>query len=123
GPLAAGNVCAYSISCLFCLGIRRALLGRPRDAPISTGVIALNILVSVVQEIRAKRTLHQIALLTRPTATAIRDGQARALPPEQLVVGDLLMVGSGDQIVVDGTVVGDGRMQVDESQLTGESHP
>jgi cation-transporting ATPase E len=72
---------------------------------------------------RAKRTLDRIALLTRPTATVIRDGQASALPPEQLVVGDLLMVGPGDQIVVDGTVIGDGRMQVDESQLTGESHP
>jgi cation-transporting ATPase E len=117
------NVFTFINSCLFCLGIGLALLGRPLDALISTGVIALNILVSVVQEIRAKRTLDRIALLTRPTATVIRDGQAYALPPEQLVVGDLLTVGPGDQIVVDGTVVGDGRMQVDESQLTGESHP
>jgi len=117
------NVFTFINSCLFCLGIALALLGRPLDALISTGVIALNILVSVVQEIRAKRTLDQIALLTRPTATVIRDSQAYALPPEQLVVGDLLTVGPGDQIVVDGSVVGDGRMQVDESQLTGESHP
>jgi len=115
------NVFTFINSCLFCLGMALALLGRPLDALISTGVIALNILVSVVQEIRAKRTLDRIALLTRPTATVIRDGQACALPPEQLVVGDLLTVGPGDQIVVDGTVIGDGRMQVDESQLTGES--
>src|SRR5215217_5588033 len=120
--IVAENVFTFINSCLFCLGIALALLGRPLDALISTGVIALNILVSVVQEIRAKRTLDRIALLTRPTATVIRDGQARALPPEQLVVGDLLMVEPGDQIVVDGSVIGDGRMQVDESQLTGESH-
>src|SRR5215212_8809436 len=117
------NVVTFINSCLFTLGIALALLGRPLDALISTGVIALNILVSVVQEIRAKRTLDQIALLTRPTATVIRDGRAQALPPEQLVIGDLLTVGPGDQIVVDGTVIGDGHMHVDESQLTGESQP
>jgi cation-transporting ATPase E len=117
------NVFTFINSCLFCLGIALALLGRPLDALISTGVIALNILVSIVQEIRAKRTLDRIALLTRPTASVIRDGQARALPPVQLVIGDLLAVGPADQIVVDGTLVGDGRMQVDESQLTGESVP
>src|SRR5215218_33692 len=117
------NVFTFINSCLFCLGIALALLGRPLDALISTGVIALNILVSVVQEIRAKRTLDHIALLNRPTATVIRDGRAQALPPEHLVIGDLLTVGPGDQIVVDGTLIGDGRMQVDESQLTGESQP
>src|SRR4051812_16732955 len=117
------NVFTFINSCLFCLGMALALLGRPLDALISTGVIALNILVSVVQEIRAKRTLDRIALLTRPTAIVIREGRAQALPPEQLVIGDLLTVGPGDQIVVDGTVLGDGRMHVDESQLTGESQP
>src|SRR4051794_7971181 len=119
--IAVENVFTFINSCLFCLGIALALLGRPLDALISTGVIGLNILVSVVQEIRAKRTLDRIALLTRPTATVIRDGRAQALPPEQLVIGDLLTVGPGDQIVVDGTVIGDGHMHVDESQLTGES--
>jgi cation-transporting P-type ATPase E len=111
------NVFTFINSCLFGLGIALALLGRPLDALISTGVIALNILVSVVQEIRAKRTLDRIALLTRPTATVIRDGQKYALPPDQLVVGDLLTVGPGDQIVVDSKVIGDGRMQSDGSRL------
>jgi cation-transporting ATPase E len=117
------NVFTFINSCLFGLGIALALLGRPLDALISTGVIALNIVVSVVQEMRAKRTLDRIALLTRPTATVIRDGRTLTLPPEQLVVGDQLAVSPGDQIVVDGTLIGDGRMQVDESQLTGESQP
>src|SRR3954447_21759182 len=99
------NVFTFINSCLFSLGLALALLGRPLDALISTGVIGLNILVSVVQEIRAKRTLDHIALLTRPTATVIRAGQTYTLPPEQLVVGDLLAVGAGDQIVVDGTVI------------------
>ncbi len=119
--IVAENVVTFINCCLFGLGIVLALLGRPLDALISTGVIALNILVSVLQEIRAKRTLDRIALLTRPTAMVIRDDQAQVVAPEQLVIGDLLTVGPGDQIVVDGVVVGDGRMQVDESQLTGES--
>ena len=98
------------------------LVGRPSDAIISLGVISANVLVSVVQEIRAKRTLDRIAVLTRPTAQVVRDGIPRNVPPEELVVGDVLQVGPGDQIVLDGRVIGDGQMQVDESQLTGESN-
>jgi cation-transporting ATPase E len=115
------NVFTFINVCLFLLGLALVLLGRPANALVSTGVITLNVLVSVVKEIRAKRTLDRIALLARPTATVIRDGQEHAVPPEELVVGDVLAVGPGDQIVIDGRVVGDGRLAVDESQLTGES--
>jgi len=115
------NVFTFINVSLSLLGLALVLLGRPTDALISTGVVALNVLVSVVQEVRAKRTLDHITLLTRPQATVVRDGRARAVSPADLVVGDVLVVGPGDQIVVDGRVVGDGRMAVDESQLTGES--
>jgi magnesium-transporting ATPase (P-type) len=74
------NVFTFINSCLFCLGIALALLGRPLDALISTGVIALNILVSVVQEIRAKRTLDQIALLTRPRLSSAMVRPAHCRP-------------------------------------------
>ena len=90
------------------------------DALVSLGVISTNIVVSVVQEVRAKRTLDRIALLTAPTATVVRDGVERAVPPSDLVVGDLVAVGPGDQVVVDG-VTAAGRFRADESQLTGES--
>ncbi|HEY7094688.1 MAG TPA: HAD-IC family P-type ATPase, partial [Ktedonobacterales bacterium] len=107
---------------LFGLGFALALLGRWLDAVVSTCVILTNVVVSVVQEVRAKQTLDKIALLTRPQVTLIRSGQAREAPPDEIVIGDILKVGPGDQIVVDGKVVGDGRMSVDESQLTGESN-
>jgi cation-transporting ATPase E len=116
------NVFTFINVILFALGFGLVLLGRPGDGLVSVGVILSNVVVSVVQEIRAKRTLDRIALLTRPTAAVIRDGRERSVPPEELVVGDLLRVGSGDQIVLDGSVVGEGRMLVDESQLTGESN-
>ena len=115
------NVFTFINNVLFLLALALVLVGRPLDAVLSVGVIATNIAVSVVQEIRAKRTLDRIALLTRPKATVVRSGQERSVGPEELVVGDVLKVGAGDQIVLDGRVI-DGRMSVDESQLTGESN-
>ena len=115
------NVFTFINNVLFALGAALVLLGRPSDALVSVGVIFINVIVSVVQEIRAKRTLDKIALVTRPTATVIRDGQEKIVDPSALVVGDLCVVRPGDQVVVDGVVVGDGKMDVDESLLTGES--
>jgi cation-transporting ATPase E len=116
------NIFTFINAVIFLLGAALVMVGRPGDALVSLGVISANVLISVVQEIRAKRTLDRIALLTRPTAQVVRDGAARNVPPEELVVGDVLQVGPGDQIVLDGRVIGNGQMQVDESQLTGESN-
>lgn len=115
------NVFTFINNVLFLLGLALIAVGRPVDAIVSLAVISTNIVVSVVQEVRAKRTLDRVALLHRPTARVIRDGEAHDMPPDALVVGDLLEVGAGDQIVLDGRLV-TGRLQVDESQLTGESN-
>src|SRR5919205_191105 len=106
---------------LFLLGIALVLLGRVSDALVAVGVVLVNVIVSVVQEVHAKQTLERIVLLTRPSATVIRDGQERQVDPGEIVVGDLLLVRPGDQIVVDGPVVGESTMNADESLLTGES--
>jgi cation-transporting ATPase E len=106
---------------LFGLGVALVLVGRPLDGLVSTGIITMNVLVSVAQEIRAKRMLDRIALLTRPNARVVRNGQQREVAPDELVLGDVLAVSAGDQIFVDGHIVGDGHISVDESQLTGES--
>ena len=116
------NIFTFINMVIFILGMALVLVGRPSDALISLGVISANVLVSVVQEIRAKRTLDRIAVLTRPTAQVVRDAVPHNVLPEELVVGDVLQVNPGDQIVLDGRVIGDGQMQVDESQLTGESN-
>ncbi len=114
------NVFTFINDVIFVLGILLVLVGRPVDAIVSLAVIGTNIAVSVVQEVRAKRTLDRIALLTRPTAVVVRDGVERQVPPEELVLGDLLRVGAGDQVVLDGRLL-DGTFEGDESQLTGES--
>ena len=106
---------------LFALGLALVLLGQISDAVVSVTVVLLNVTVSVVQEVRAKRMLDRIALLNRPTTMVIRDGQQRTIVPEEVVVGDVLQVRPGDQIVVDGPILETERIDVDESLLTGES--
>jgi cation-transporting P-type ATPase E len=95
-------------------------MGRLDDAVLTGGLVGMNVIVGVVQEGRAKRHLDHIALLTRPTATVVREGRERVVDPSEVVLGDLLIARPGDQIVVDGQVV-DGQIDADESLLTGES--
>ncbi len=114
------NTFTFINNILFALGIALVVVGRPIDALVSVGVISTNIVVGIVQEIRAKRTLDRIALLTRPTASVVRDGETIELSPDDLVLGDLLVLDAGDQVVLDGRLRS-GSIGVDESQLTGES--
>ncbi len=106
---------------LFVIGGVMIGIGRVGDAVTSVGLIVLNILIGVYQEIRAKRQLDKIALLTRPKITVIRASHERTVDASELVVGDIVQLRPGDQIVVDGVVVGAGKADVDESLLTGES--
>src|SRR5258708_2562640 len=106
---------------LFSIGFALVLVGQYLDALVSVGVISFNLVISLIQEIRAKRTLDHIALLTRPKATVVRNGREQQLDPGEIVIDDILVLHPGDQIVVDGPVIGSGRVEVDESLLTGES--
>lgn len=108
---------------LFVIGASLLALGRTNDAVVSVGLGLLNALISAGQEVRAKRTLDRLRLLHRAPSRVVRDGQERPVPAEELVEGDLVRLGAGDQVVVDGPVVGPGRLEADESLLTGESEP
>ncbi|NDJ18529.1 HAD-IC family P-type ATPase [Myxacorys almedinensis] len=96
------------------------LIRRPSDAVFVAAVIFSGVIIGIVQEIWAKRKLDEIALLSRPQATLIRNGNPIICDPTDIVLGDSLLVRPGDQILVDGRVC-DGRIEVDESLLTGES--
>lgn len=110
------------INCvLFAIGLTLSFLGRVSDALVSVGVVFFNMVVSLAQEIRAKRKLDRITLLTRPRVTVIREGHERILDPAEIVIGDLGVVRPGDQVVADGQVVSEGQAELDESLLTGES--
>ncbi len=114
------NVLTFLNLVLFGIGIVLVLLGLYTDALLSVGIALMNVVVGLSQEVRAKRALDRIALLTRPKASLLRDGRLQTVDPNAIVVGDTLLARPGDQIVVDGQII-DGRMDVDESLLTGES--
>ena len=95
--------------------------GDARDA-LFLGVIVANTAIGIVQEVRAKHALDRLALLVAPHALVVRDGLERKIAIEEVVKGDLLRVGPGDQIVADGELVGARELRLDESVLTGESH-
>ncbi|MBO1902917.1 HAD-IC family P-type ATPase [Leucobacter weissii] len=96
------------------------LVGRWQDALF--GIAALsNAVIGCVQEFRAKAALDRLALLGAPRARVRRDGAERELPPQEIVIDDLLVLRAGDQIAADAVVVAARALQVDESMLTGES--
>ena len=105
---------------LFILGLGFILMGRWSDAFNSAGLILVNVTIQIVQEIRAKRKLDEIAVLSRPRITVIREGQEKEIAQEEVVRGDVIVVQPGDQMVVDGPVL-EGKAEIDESLLTGES--
>jgi cation-transporting ATPase E len=121
GQILRENIVTLINLILFALSGVLLLLSRPLDAITMVSVITFNLVVGIVQETRAKRALDRIALLTHPTATVIREGHEHTVDPNALVVGDLLVARPGDQIVVDGRIVGKGWIDADESLLTGES--
>jgi cation-transporting P-type ATPase E len=120
GRIVRDNVFNFINNLFYFLGILLLVLGKPLDAFAVVFVIAVNTVISLVQEVRAKRVMDKMAILLRPKADVVRDGRVGELDPSQVVLGDILRVQPGDQVVVDGPVVG-GRMEVDESLLTGES--
>ena len=105
---------------LFILGIGFILMGRWSDAFNSAGLILVNVTIQIVQEIRAKRKLDEIAVLSRPRITVVREGEEKEVAQEEVVRGDVIVVQPGDQMVVDGPVL-EGKAEIDESLLTGES--
>jgi cation-transporting ATPase E len=98
------------------------LVGPAQDA-LFGGVLVGNTLIGIVQELRAKRTLDRLTVLTAPKAHVLREESVRELPIAEVVVDDVLEVGAGDQIVVDGEVIDVAGLEVDESLITGESDP
>lgn len=86
-------------------------------------LIVANSAVGIIQEIRAKRTLDQLAIVSQAKPTVRRDGTAHEVAPKEVVLDDLIELGPGDQIVVDGVVEEAAQLEVDESLLTGEADP
>jgi cation-transporting ATPase E len=86
-------------------------------------LIIANSVVGMVQELRAKQTLDKLAIVGQAKPLVRRADGTRELPPGEVVLDDIIELGPGDQIVVDGVVVEESGLEVDESLLTGEAEP
>ncbi|MCX7542338.1 HAD-IC family P-type ATPase [Corynebacterium sp. P5848] len=84
-------------------------------------LIIANSAIGIIQELRAKRTLDRLTILGESRPRVIRDGQTTEIVRDEIVLDDLIDIGPGDQIVVDGYVRSADGLEVDESMLTGES--
>lgn len=121
GDIIRKNVLSPFNMVLFLLGILLLICDEPISAVSATGIIIVNILISTVQEIRAKRRLDKIALLTRPRVTVLRNGEKVVIDQNSIVLDDIVVLNSGDQALVDGELIECRQLEMDEALLTGES--
>ncbi len=96
--------------------------GHPQDALFGLVIVA-NTGIGVVQELRAKRTLDRLAVLGEQPVRVVHDGVETALRPQDIVLGDRILLGPGERVLVDGEVADGAGLEVDESLLTGETDP
>jgi cation-transporting ATPase E len=98
------------------------VVGPIQDALFGIVLIA-NAVIGIYQELRAKRTLDRLAVLTSPKARLVRAGRVLDAPVTTVVLDDVLELRPGDQVVVDASVLEASGLEVDESLLTGEADP
>jgi P-type Ca2+ transporter type 2C len=93
------------------------------DTTVILLVVVVNTAVGVFEEVRADKAITALAALAAPQARVLRDGRPVELPAAEVVLGDLLVLGEGDIVPADATVVEAAALLVDESALTGEAVP
>ena len=122
GEIVRANVLTRFNALLGALLVVILTVGPLQDALFGLVLIA-NSGIGILQELRAKRTLDRLAVLTAPKARVVRDGAVRELPVSNVVLDDVLELRPGDQVVVDGEVLDVQGLEVDESLLSGEADP
>ena len=105
----------------FLIAIALALVGAWSNM-VFILIILLNLVIGIAQELHAKKMVDELSLLIVPKAKVIRDGREQSIPVEDVVLDDVLVLDSGQQICCDSVVI-EGESEVNESLLTGESDP
>ncbi|MCH5201156.1 MAG: cation-translocating P-type ATPase [Oscillospiraceae bacterium] len=103
------------------LGVLVLLTGSLKNC-LFLGVIICNTVIGIFQEIRAKKVIDKLSLISAPKVTVLRDGGACELHSAEIVLGDLMLLNTGRQVCADSTV-SEGECEVNESLITGESDP
>lgn len=104
----------------FVLALLVLLVGSPKNT-LFFGVVIINTLIGMIQELRAKHTIDKLSVLAKTKAVVLRDGCLQQIDQEQIVLGETLYLRSGDQVPVDGKLLAGAGVEVDESLLTGEA--
>jgi cation-transporting ATPase E len=116
----AGNVFTFFNLIIGVFFVVMLALGLFADALF--GFIAvINSYIGIRQEVKAKETLDNLALLVAPKARVVRDGELEELRADEVVPGDWIRIEPGDQLVADGEVTESRGLTLDESMLTGEA--
>lgn len=96
------------------------LVGSPKNT-LFFGVVVINTLIGIIQELRAKHTIDKLSVLAKTKAIVLREGKLKQIDQEAIVLGDVLYLRNGDQVPVDGNLLAGDGIEVDESLLTGEA--
>jgi Ca2+-transporting ATPase len=100
-----------------------ALEGQVPEAIAILAILLMNGVLGFAQEYRAERAMEALKQMAAPSAMVIRDGVERTVPADQLVPGDIVILGSGDKIPADGRLLSAAALRIEEASLTGESVP
>jgi len=122
GSILRENVFTFFNAILTACFIAVLLLGDLGDA-LFFGIVVVNALIGIVQELRAKASLDRLALLAAPETAVYRNGEVVVVAPEMIVLDDLVLLRPGDQVTADAILEAVADLLVDESMLTGESEP
>ena len=90
---------------------------------LTLGIVALNCIVAIIQQIRATKKLNALREMTAPTSTLIREGKKIEISTKNIVPGDILVLNQGDRIPADGRIIKSSNLEINEASLTGESEP
>ncbi len=119
GQIIKSNVFTYFNMLFFVLAAFVLVFGTWQNA-MFLGVVFANIAIGIVQELRSKRTLDKLTLLTAPHGFVIRDGRQRKIPTSEMVRDDIVVFSAGSQIYADAVVVS-GECSANEALITGEA--
>jgi len=122
GQIIVSNTFTVVNAIMFTLFVLVLVSGNPKDG-LFVGVVISNSVIGVVQEVRARRELRRLEVVTEPLAFVVRNGIAVEIPTDAIVIDDVVELRLGGQVPVDGTVLESTGLRLDESMLTGESLP
>ena len=119
GEIVRDNICTYFNLVFLVLAVMLALVRSWLNMGF-LGIVFWNTLIGIVQQLRAKKTIDELTLVSARKVRCLRDGQWCEVLSDDLVRDDVVEFGAGDQIVADAVVL-DGSAQANESLITGEA--